>query len=221
MNSLNRGGTSAPSIGRGDDERFDKKCFFLVCEGAKTEHGYFDGLMRSIEENATTKVSVKITKTRHKSSPKDLLVVMKRCLKEYEASIGKDIGEAWIVLDRDNWPIPQLEAIYKWAETKSNYNVAISDPQFEYWLILHYKCGTKERAKNKRTCESYLREHGIKKYKKGKPLPQSVFDPNLRNEAIVRARVRDASKCKKWPSFSGCTTVYRLVENILKLSYSG
>ena len=223
MSNFRRKGAPTRQIGRDEEERLDKKTFFIVCEGAKTEHGYFQRLKRIIEDDATANVSVKIAKTKNRTSPRDLLTNMRRSLKEYDSKGGRDIDEAWIVLDRDHWPIPQLKDVYKWAESTSNYNVAISDPQFEYWLILHYECGTKRDAKQKSTCETYLRNNYIPEYKKGRQLPPKIFICSSISDAIRRAKVRDSSKCKKWPRHDGCTTVYRLVESIIKtkLNHSG
>ncbi|WP_350283777.1 hypothetical protein [Nitrosomonas sp.] len=38
------------------------------------------------------------------------------------------------------------------------------------------------------------------------------------NDAISRAKKRDHPPCKDWPRTLGQTTIYRLIENILKSS---
>ena len=209
--NFRRGRNRAYQLKRVRTERLEKKLFLIICEGAKTERGYFFNLESAIKTGAT----LKIPKTKDRSSPQDLLVDMTRSLQEYETEIKKTLGEAWIVLDKDNWEPDQLEMIYNWAKEKKHYNVAISNPKFEYWLILHYECGTKPGAKRKESCESYLKRKYIPTYKKGKSLPSIIFDCGRVIDAIRRGKVRDSSRCKKWPHYEGCTTVYRLVERII------
>ena len=201
----------ATRITRNSEQRLRRKQFLIVCEGAKTEPGYFKRLVKL----RTTCVSLNIPKTKYKSSPKALLERMNSSLKDYDAAFGKTTGEAWIVMDRDNLEEYQLEEIYNWSMKKRHYNVAISDPQFEYWLILHFKDGKNDLARKKTSIITYLKRWCIPKYEKGKPLPEKVFDCKRINEAINRARDRDSPECEKWPTHKGCTTLYRLVERIL------
>ena len=200
----------ATRITRNGEMRPKRKQFLIVCEGAKTEPGYFKRLV----ELKTTCVSLNVPKIKYKSSPKALLEEMVQSLDEYDEAFGLTTGEAWIVMDRDNLKECQLEEIYKWSMEKKHYNVAISDPQFEYWLILHYSDGKNKQAKRKKTCLTYLKKC-MPSYKKGKPLPLDIFDDDRMRLAITRAKDRDSPECKKWPDHDGCTTLYRLVENIL------
>ena len=49
--------------------------------------------------------------------------------------------EAWIVIDRDEWTEEQLARLHQWSNERTNHGFALSNPNFEYWLILHFEDG--------------------------------------------------------------------------------
>ena len=94
----------------------------------------------------------------------------------------------------------------KWARKKENYGVALSNPNFEYWLLLHCQdvSGDISVVKCSRDLKSYWPE-----YKK--KVPQSRITLSNVEEAIERARMQHNLAGKLWPRTTG-TTVYKLVE---------
>ena len=47
--------------------------------------------------------------------------------------------EAWIVVDKDNWSDHDLAQLFKWALQSDSYGFALSNPKFEFWLLLHFE----------------------------------------------------------------------------------
>ena len=86
----------------------------------------------------------------------------------------------------------------------------LSNPKFEYWLLLHFEEGT--GITSSRDCSDRLKRH-LPAYDKG--IDARTITPERIDEAIRRARRQDNPPCRDWPRALGGTTVYRLVENIL------
>nr|VFJ70099.1 MAG: RloB-like protein [Candidatus Kentron sp. FW] len=85
----------------------------------------------------------------------------------------------------------------------------MSNPQFEYWLLLHFEDGT--GITNSRQCIDRLKRY-LPGYDKGidaRKITREGIDG-----AIERARRRDNPPRADWPRDVGTTTVYRLVENL-------
>lgn len=190
-------------------ERRYKKLFVLATEGKKTEPEYFSIVEKEIQ--GLQRPLIKITCLRKKSSsPEHVLKSMKSYLKE--KSFNPKIDEAWLVIDRDRWPEQHIEILNRWAQTKENYGLAVSNPNFEYWVLLHYEDG--KAIGSPSDCSTRLKKH-LPDYDKG--LKGSSICLDSIKKAVERAKDRDKPPCLDWPKSSGSTTVYKLVENLLKL----
>ncbi len=181
-------------------QRRYRKRFIIAVEGAKTEPQYF-----AIFNNEQSVIQVQCLRGRHDSSPPQVLKRMELWL-DQEALLASD--EAWLVVDKDHWTEDQLTQLHAWAQTKVNYGFALSNPKFEYWLLLHFEDGNE--VANSQNCTDRL-----KKYLPGfdKGIDSRKFTSAMMNDAIRRARQRDNPPCEDWPRTAG-TTVYRLVERI-------
>ncbi len=51
----------------------------------------------------------------------------------------KSSDEAWLIADRDQWDENQLNQLYAWSTIQKNFGFALSNPKFEYWLLLHFE----------------------------------------------------------------------------------
>lgn len=189
------------SLKREFGERRYRKLFVIAAEGVKTEPQYFQLF------NDQLIINVKCLKGGHDSSPP---YVLKR-MKEYIKQGGlKPSDEAWLVVDKDQWSNEQVDHLYVWSRERPNYGVALSNPNFEYWLLLHFDQG--HNITNARECSERLKQH-LPYYDKGVNAVDFTLE-RIKN-AIERARRRDTSICGDWPHKPGSTTVYRLVANIL------
>ena len=183
-------------------ERRYRKFFLIATEGVKTEPQYF-----AILNNQNSVIHVDCLKSNYHSSPPQVLKRMKDRLKQETL---KNSDEAWLVVDKDQWQDEQLAQLHTWSQDADNYGFALSNPKFEYWLLLHFEDGTNLGSASE--CSARLKKH-LPGYDKG--LDIRNITPDMIEDAIRRAKARDNPPCEDWPRTFGSTTVYKLVENIL------
>jgi hypothetical protein len=121
----------------------------------------------------------------------------------------KPYDEAWVVVDKDDWTEHQLTQLHTWSRSQANYHFALSNPKFEYWLLLHFEDG--EGIASAQDCDKRLKRH-IPNY--GASYDFSSISQQRISDAVHRAKKRDNPPCQDWPRNPGVTTVYRLVERI-------
>lgn len=185
---------------RPQGERRYRKLFVIATEGEKTEPQYF-----ALFNDQKSTVKVNCLKGRHDNSPSQVLERMKK----YQCKEGlKTSDEAWLVVDKDRWTEEQLAELHAWAATKVNYGFALSNPQFEYWLLLHFEHGN--NISSARDCLDRLKRY-LPEYKK--EFPAYCFTPERIDQAVQRAKQRDQPPCTDWPRNTG-STIYRLIEQI-------
>jgi hypothetical protein len=179
--------------------------FVIVAEGTVTEQEYFSLL------NTESIVQVKCIKNQRNLPPKDALNRVQEYVRKEKL---KKKDEAWVVVDRDSWKEEHLHELHAWAQTRSNYGFALSNPKFEYWLLLHF-----EDANGVATSEDCDRKLSKHVHGYDKHVSARDFTREKVLAAATRARKRDTPPCADWPRKPG-TTVYKLVEKILELSTS-
>ena len=191
-------------FGRSLGERRYRKLFVIAVEGAMTEQQYF-----AIFNDQQSVIHVNCLKSGSDSSP---LHVLKR-MEDYLRREGlKSSDEAWLVVDKDQWTDEQLSQLYIWAQKRENHGFALSNPKFEYWLLLHFEKGI--GITSSRDCSDRLKEKHLPGYDKS--IDVRKFPRERIEDAIRHARLRDNPPCKDWPRIFGSTTVYKLVENLLR-----
>lgn len=179
-----------------------RRLFVVATEGSKTEPQYF-----ALFNNEESLVKVCCIKCQNDSAPPK---VLKRMMDYLENSGLRSTDEAWLVVDRDNWTEEQLDQLYCWSRQAENYGFALSNPKFEYWLLLHFEEGS--GIANAQDCSNRLKGY-LPKYKK--EINPRKFTPDAIDAAISRASQRDNLPCADWPRMVGSTTVYRLVRKLL------
>lgn len=177
-----------------------KKLFVISTEGHETEPIYF-----SIFNNE--KVQIVPLNARGKGSTYKVLNRAREYLKENRLEQG---DELWLVVDKDENSSDQLQELLDFTKDKENHDLAVSNPRFEYWLLLHFEDGT---GVNKANCNEKLRKH-LPNYEKSrldvKKLESGIMD------AIRRAKQKHIPEKLKWPDNTG-STVYRLVEKLIDI----
>lgn len=179
-----------------------RKMFVLATEGSKTESQYFE-----IFEDRNLVVHIEFLKKKGDSAPTQVLDRMRNYLKRKGL---KDSDEAWLVVDKDQWTHDQLLQLHEWAQEADNHGLALSNPKFEFWLLLHFENG--DGVSNSKICSRKLERH-MPGCEKG--IDVRKISDHMIEKAVERAKNRDKPACRDWPRTTG-TTVYRLVENILK-----
>jgi hypothetical protein len=182
-------------------DRHYKRLFIVAVEGAKTEPQYFTTL-----DDRQSVVKVECLKRNKGSASIYVLKGMQRRLKEESL---RESDEAWLVVHKDEWTDEQLARLHEWSQGHRNYGFALSNPGFEYWLLLHFEDGN--GVTGHRDCH-----HRLIQYLPGydKSIDSRKITMGMITDAIQRAKQRDTPPCADWPHTIG-TTVYRLVENIL------
>ena len=174
-----------------------RRLFVLATEGVRTEPEYF-GLFNDLADTHIT-----IVQHGRASSPDHVLRAMRRHLKQAPL---RDDDQAWIVIDIDAWTEEQLQAVHAWSVESERFGLAVSNPMFEYWLLLHFDDG--DEVTSARECRDRLARHLPVGSRGGLPIE------HLRggvDGAVERASRRDCPPCPDWPRQVG-TTVYRLVQ---------
>jgi hypothetical protein len=188
------------SFSRPLGERRYRKLFLVAVEGSKTEPQYFAMLNAG---NAV--VRVECIPGEEATSPPQVLERLKARIKR---TALRKTDEAWLVVDKDDWTEEQLVPLFAWSEESPQNGFALSNPKFEYWLLLHFEDAT---ITSSRQCVEKLERHLVN-YAKG--IEVRKFTDNRIVAAIARAKTRDSPPCLDWPRTFG-TTVYKLVERIL------
>ncbi len=108
--------------------------YLIVCEGKKTEPNYFNGLKKKINEKYGNKVDVLIPNIDIKGTGMNTTSLVKYTQKTVNHA-NKVYGQVWVVFDKDDYNDEQFDL----AIDNCNYNVAWSNPNFELWLLAHFK----------------------------------------------------------------------------------
>lgn len=178
-------------------------------EGRVTERTYLN-IIRRLYPDIRCSIQFARTSSNNCSNPHEVLECVKRWIKNNGPLTEKD--EAWLVVDNDFWTKAQLDELRAWAAERSKHNfkrdMALSDPKFEYWLLLHFE---DTNVVNSNDCTQKLRKH-LPRYDKN--LSDRDFAQEAVQLAISRARQRDTLRT------GASTTVYKLVESILSCSGS-
>ena len=193
---------------RGKDSRTYKPRFVIVAEGRVTERQYFNCFNRFRDLSERVVVDCKREKD-STSSPGGVLKTMQRHLKDdgFGAS-----DHAWLVVDKDKWKDTQINELYQWSTDQKNFGLALSNPKFEYWLLLHFE-EVKGTLSSSQCCRRLARH--IPDY--NKRVPCHKISLSCIQQAVDRAKKRDISPSSKWPQDTG-STVYRLVSLILPMA---
>ncbi|NBC24972.1 MAG: RloB domain-containing protein [Bacteroidetes bacterium] len=200
------------------------KLIVIATEGRETERIYFEALAENFH---STKVHVEvIEKLDNNSSPEFVLRKLNSFAAEYYLD---DEDELWMVIDRDyqSWEIEMIKSVAQICHQKKGYYLALSNPAFELWLLLHLVDCTrltqnekddlfrnakvsKSKTYSKKMLSDLLGGFNEAKYNPA-PLVSKVDD------AIQNAIKLDVKPRTRWPNYLA-TRVYKLVQSILSSS---
>lgn len=113
------------------DTRLPKKKFVISVEGGVTEKEYFDRIGKLVYETAI----VDVAKDVNKSSP---IGVLDR-INGYRKSLSQG-DELWCAIDMDRWHnhLTKFNDWIKCGTANNPRNLALTNPKFELWLLLHF-----------------------------------------------------------------------------------
>lgn len=191
-----------PSLSRPRGMRPYRSTVFVATEGSVTEVEYLDVLRAYAREDLNVRL---VAGACGKSSPRRVLARMREYLKRMAM---RPDDQAWLVVDRDAWKPEDLDQLCRWAEDDARYHVAVSNPCFEFWLLLHFEEGV--GVSDAEICTARLRKF-CPDY--SKHLIPGLFTRERIDSAVARAK-RGQSR-DNWPHACGRTTFHRLVEALL------
>ncbi|MDH2428590.1 RloB family protein [Sphaerisporangium sp. TRM90804] len=123
--------TKAKDLRRRTASRPERKTLVVFCEGEASEPDYINGLKRLPDVRANTSINIEVAPDR--GVP---LILVKRAI---ERGLDDEVDECWCVFDVE-WPQhhPNLAEAVRLAK-EHGIRLAISNPCFELWLILHFE----------------------------------------------------------------------------------
>jgi hypothetical protein len=187
----------------------DARLFVIAVEGERTgsEYVYFTALEQlDLIDRRRIKLEILVADAAaHDSAPTQVLHRLEQFTATYHL---RGLDQCWLILDRDRWPERALSEVCQ-ATHQAQINVALSNPCFELWLILHDSddlafLATVDDPRRPRACKrrlGELRSQGVC----GEPTRQSVW------RARDTAQVLDADPATRWPQQTG-SRVYRLID---------
>jgi hypothetical protein len=118
--------------------RAPRKTFLIFCEGERTEPEYLEALKKQPFVRDVASVDLRV-EPKHGGAMPGKLVSM--AVDAHSKAIAEDaeIDEFWCVFDVE-WPVnhPDLKDAIDQAH-RNGIQLAISNPCFELWLILHFR----------------------------------------------------------------------------------
>lgn len=180
-----------------------RKVYWISAEG-KTERDYFS--MRVFKD---LNCAVRFPKDIHPSrrSPRDVLKRFQKALRSEDFRQG---DEAWLVVDIDNGREAEFPELSKWRKQDGRHHVAISNPKFELFLVMHFEsaggCTTPEKV-----------DAALKRYMPNydKRIASGLFSEIEVRAAMERSRAKRRSCSAEIPD-AGMTDVHLLVERLLE-----
>ena len=122
-----------------EKELTPKKIIIISCEGSNTEPAYFKAIKEKLSNHISALIKIELVpKEAGPSNPKDVVCNLDAFLHtEYDYKSEYD-DELWVVWDRETIDDRKNKILEMLPECKEkNYNIAMTNPLFEFWLSLH------------------------------------------------------------------------------------
>ena len=185
--------------------------YLIVTDAEKTEKNYFEGIKNIIPDSLKNDLQIKIYSNKALSKIIDFAAEQRNKDERF-----RDI---WLVFDRDE--IKNFDRLIEKAK-ESKMNVGWSNPCFEIWLMSYFQ-NPKNINDSQKCCETFekiFKENTDKNYEKSEEKIYNILcKKGDENKAIQRAREKYHQVRKEYSQPSkmiGCTTVYKLAEELKK-----
>lgn len=187
--------------------------YLIICEGKETEPNYFNGLKRKMNENFGDRINVvPAIKVKGTGLNTESLV---KYTKQYINQSPKVYGQVWVVFDKDDYTDEQFNNAIKLNE----YNSAWSNPNFEVWLLSHFKKVNTPLSKNDslKELKKEFQKANLGNYSKNdKEIFEKITKDNRLDTAITNCKelIEEFKDISKESEKNPCTTVFMLVEEL-------
>lgn len=203
-----------------------EKLFILSYEGRVSEKKYFEDFRKSDLFNDSGLIEI-ISLKRPEERGSDPISVKKLLEQAKEEFRFKKSDEFWLIIDRDDWETihnHNFDSLVDDCNSEGNFFLAMSNPCFEIWLIMHLKSidefseeeidlimENRKVNASRNYIDKVLGDIQGRGYNK-RPNP-TVFLPKTR-VAIDQAKELDIAN-ENYPTNLG-SHVYKLVEKLLR-----
>jgi len=199
-----------------------EKIIVLAFEGNDTEQIYFEEFKDSEKFNDELIYLhlLKRPKNNTNSAPNHVFKKLKKEAKdEYNFN---DTDELWMIIDTDRWK--NISEIIEECKKLDNMFVAVSNPCFEFWLLLHIKTITEysiaeldlilknNKVTSKKNYIDVKLTEILGSYNKSNPKPEQYI-PHIK-KAIEQAKELDLEN-EEYPKKLG-SHVYKIIEKLIK-----
>lgn len=199
--------TDTKQISRQKPTKQPNKVILVICEGEKTEIKYFKSLKEFLN---LISVTIDIVPSSH-PDPKQIIKYAIQKIRQFH-----EYDEIYCVFDKDLHTQKYINKVLETAN-KNNFKAIVSDPCFEFWILLHFTKIMPTLSTSQSPCKA-LQKH--KKFKEN--LPHYSKDYDFKD--IIASRLPTAIKNAKAINKVNLPTrqtpyteVVRLVENLQKL----
>ena len=177
--------------------------YLIVCEGEQTEPNYFKGLKKKINEKYGSKVDVLIPNIEIKGTGENTTALVKYTDKFVNYS-NKRYGQVWVVFDK--------------AIKNCDYNVAWSNPNFELWLLSHFKKVNRYISKDNvlQELSKEFQKKGLGEYTKNdtnifeKVTSEERLHTAIKNCEYMEELNKDGQESRRNPM----TKVYKIIDGL-------
>lgn len=197
--------------------RRPRKTLVVFCEGERTEPEYLDALKRQPSVRDVAAVDLRV-ETGHGGSVPRTLVAMAAEAHSRATEEEAEIDEFWCVFDVE-WPRNHPGLVDAIQQARANsIQLAISNPCFELWLILHFQDHSSWLDNNQaRRLRRQLDGSGDKGLDSGKYMPFTA-DAARRAAGLDARHLRDGTV---FPHDNPATGMYRLLAAVEPPDQSG
>ena len=188
--------------------------YLIICEGKETEPNYFNGLKQKINEKFEDRVRIVVPSIKIKGTGLNTESLVKYA-KQYINQSPKVYGQVWVVFDKDDYTDEKFNNAIKLNE----YNSAWSNPNFEIWLLSHFKKIDMPLSKNDalKELKKQFQNSNLGKYSKNdKEIFEKITKDNRLKIAIKNCKeiYEQFKSISIEASKNPCTTVFMLVEDL-------
>ncbi|MGC1377043.1 MAG: RloB family protein [Anaerolineales bacterium] len=208
---------SSRDFARRENTRAHKKRILISCEGTKTEHLYFDALKDDKEfhnvilnlEPKGKPFSIKVFDSGSKADP---VHVVEKAVKAQndERKAGtwdSETDEVWCVLDieqKGEDAKRHLPEAIRMAKQRG-FKLAISNPCFEYWYLLHFERTDGEFLNYDELEKVLKRKDGFSNYDKAISV-YHILKPRLKDVALKNSESLRKQNQNHWDAYRNPST---------------
>lgn len=187
--------------------------YLIVCEGEQTEPNYFKGLKKKINEKYGDKIDVLIPNIEVRGTGINTIDLVEYTERSVNYS-NKVYAQVWVVFDKDDFGDEKFNE----AIRKCRYSVAWSNPNFELWLLSHFKRIDRYISKEDvfKQLEKEFRKNGLGEYNKNdKDIFTKVTADGRLDFAIENCEyMENINKCGQASKRNPMTKIYKVVEDL-------